>query len=117
MTRSRGQAPIRFHVLTAAQLSATDLQFAFELLKSNMRELYADEWSDVEKREELTHSDARYLIGSIDDEAVAYLCFRFTLEEKVTCDTNQKLIEDQCGKYTWYRMSISLVNQQNFKIS
>lgn len=83
MTRSRGQAPIRFHVLTAAQLSATDLQFAFELLKSNMRELYADEWSDVEKRKELTHSDARYLIGSIDDEAVAYLCFRFTLEEKV----------------------------------
>lgn len=66
-------------------LSKGDLDWAFDLTKSNMQSLYEDStwgWSDKKKMEEMTEDKAWYLIAKTDaGKAVGFSHFRFDLDE------------------------------------
>eukprot|EP00736_Rhodelphis_marinus_P005005 Rmarinus@m.25605 len=79
-------------------LTQKQVNFCFTLLKRNMERLYGSEWDDQEKREELQHSDARFLLiteepvhplkrrkaesGDRISNLVGFVHFRFLLEEE-----------------------------------
>lgn len=72
---------------TRVNVSDEHAEWAFGLLKSNMEKIYEDGgwgWKDAQKRKELLHEDARYLIASDakTGKPVAFAHFRFVLEGK-----------------------------------
>ena len=70
-----------------AKLSDENAEWAFKLLKCNMEKIYEEGgwgWKDAQKRKELLHEDARFLIATDDKtgKPVAFAHFRFVLEGK-----------------------------------
>jgi len=59
--------------------------WCFDLLKANMEETYAEDWSDREKRAELKDDEARFLVmkNKEDSEPLAFVHLRFVYEEEI----------------------------------
>mmetsp|Transcript_30358 Transcript_30358/g.51342 ORF Transcript_30358/g.51342 Transcript_30358/m.51342 type:complete len:325 (-) Transcript_30358:276-1250(-) len=74
-----------------SKLTKSDAQWAFDLTKQNMEELYDASgygWDDDDKMKELTEDGARFLIVKSEDVGtssaiVAYVHFRFTVQGEV----------------------------------
>jgi len=58
--------------------------WVFELVKSNMEAVYAEDWDDKEKREEIMDDKARFLVAT-DESGMpqAFVHFRFEIEQDV----------------------------------
>lgn len=64
-------------------LTNDEADWAFDLVKSNMEEVYDASgygWDDDDKLQELTEKGARFLLVRQDDELIAFTHFRFTVQ-------------------------------------
>lgn len=75
---------VQFETKRASNLDEATIQWAFDLVKANMKTLYENSewgWKDKEKFEEMTQYNAWYLIArDQDDNPVAFCHFRFDVE-------------------------------------
>lgn len=76
------QASIQY--FAAKTLQPEHLEWAFDLCKRNMEQLYATAWgwNDKIKRKELTHPEARFLLVFQQQQPVAFVHLRFEEEER-----------------------------------
>ncbi|XP_013406663.1 N-alpha-acetyltransferase 40 [Lingula anatina] len=86
-TFDRNGLKVTIECKRVTDLDRDTIDWAFQLTKDNMQKMYEDSdwgWNDKDKRDELTDEAAWYLLARTDDnKPVAFIHFRFDLEEEV----------------------------------
>ncbi len=81
---SKDDFSVSLHFSSPHEATEEEKDWMFELVKTNMREMYLDAgwgWDDGEKRRELVDDNARYIIAKDSSgKMVAFAHFRFLLE-------------------------------------
>ncbi|KAJ7365417.1 N-alpha-acetyltransferase 40 [Desmophyllum pertusum] len=81
----RNELDLHLECQRVTDMSAKDIDWAFDLTKHNMQLLYENSpwgWNDKKKKDEMTEDKAWYLMAKDESaKAVAFSHFRFDLEE------------------------------------
>ncbi|CAB4379240.1 unnamed protein product [Rhizophagus irregularis] len=83
---------INIEYYTITTLPTKLKEWAFDLLKSNMENLYKGSnlgWNSKQKRQEMNDKDCKYLIASNNENPIGFAMFQFTWEETMADDDKE----------------------------
>lgn len=81
---TRNGLSLQLKIIHAQKASADDFKFCFDLVKTNMEDLYENSWgwSDSSKKAEMKEDDSLFLIAYDQENPVGFCSFRFEFDNE-----------------------------------